>query len=60
VLCSKPALTSSGSEMKVSKSPTIFPMPTCPPQEIVALEKCREIAADLGTDVLTEKDEKDQ
>jgi predicted RNA-binding Zn-ribbon protein involved in translation (DUF1610 family) len=47
-------------EMKVTKSPTIFPMPTCPPQEIVALEKCREIAADLGTDVLTEKDEKDQ
>jgi predicted RNA-binding Zn-ribbon protein involved in translation (DUF1610 family) len=53
-------LTSSGPELKVSKSPTIFPMPTCPPQEIVALEKCREIAADLGTDVLTEKDEKDQ
>jgi predicted RNA-binding Zn-ribbon protein involved in translation (DUF1610 family) len=46
--------------MKVSKTPTIFPMPMCPPQEIVALEKCREIAAALGTDVRTEKAEKDQ
>jgi type I restriction enzyme M protein len=42
-----------------------FPDPDFLPQEIVedleaALKQFREIAADLGTDVLTEKEEKDQ